>query len=73
MATCLLGLAGFLWWARQSVPGLPAVWWGLTFFFMLRAGQTVPRALQQLALAGSSSSTAAAADQQQQLPAVEPA
>ncbi|KAL4431117.1 hypothetical protein ABPG75_006373 [Micractinium tetrahymenae] len=52
MMACLAVLAGFLWWARQAVPGLPAVWWGLAVFFALRAGQSVPRAVQQLGLLG---------------------
>ena len=54
MATCLAVLGGFLWWARDAMPGLPAVWWGLAVFFFARAAQTVPRALQQLGLLGSS-------------------
>ena len=48
MVANLALLAAFLWWARQALPGLPAVWWGLAVFFCLRAAQTVPRALLKL-------------------------
>lgn len=48
MALCLAVLAGFLFWARQALPGLPAVWWGLALFFACRAGQSLPRALYVL-------------------------
>lgn len=72
MAFCLLGLAGFLAWARQATPGLPAVWWGLAVFFFFRASQTVPRAVKLLGLAGGGA--AAATEQQaQQPPLAEPA
>ncbi|PSC76204.1 armadillo repeat-containing 8-like isoform B [Micractinium conductrix] len=64
MVGCLAVLAGFLWWARQALPGLPAVWWGLTVFFALRASQSVPRAVTQLGLLGGPGK-----QQQQQAPA----
>lgn len=68
MAACLLVLLGFLGWARQAIPGLPSVWWGLAVFFACRAGQTVPRALQQLSLLDGDHVAAAAAGQQQKRP-----
>lgn len=68
MATCLAALFCFIYWARQAIPGLPSVWWGLAVFFACRAGQTVPRALQQLSLLGGGHAAAAAAGQQQKQP-----
>lgn len=63
MLTCLVLLSAFLWWARQALPGLPSVWWGLFVFFFLRAAQSVPRAVLQLGLMQSDcdSNTEAAA------------
>lgn len=64
MATCLAALAAFLWYARTALPGLPAVWWGLAWFFFCRASQTVPRAVRQLGLlhGGDAAATQAAAE-----------
>lgn len=69
MAICLAVLLGFLMWARQAIPGLPSVWCGLAVFFMCRAGQTVPRALQQLAALDGGQAAAAAQPEKQPLPA----
>jgi Na+-driven multidrug efflux pump len=46
MAASLAALAAFLWWARQSVGGLGAVWWSLAVFFGVRTAQSLPRALR---------------------------
>ena len=56
MATCLVVLAAFLNLARQHLPGLAAVWWGLAAFFGLRAAQSVPRAWHMLGGGGGDSS-----------------
>jgi len=45
MAISMTVLAVFLWWARQHVPGLGAVWWSLTVFFGARTLQSLPRML----------------------------
>jgi hypothetical protein len=62
MVTCFSVLAGFLWWARQSLPGLSPVWWGLCIFFATRAFQSVPRALRQIGVIGDGSRSQLATD-----------